>query len=76
MFPPNDPYQLTEYTLADVIKGNNNWNLNIANVDYDISYVDEAYLPVAMGPLGNPDVGWIGSISVSTNLGGSWGRPV
>jgi len=62
-FPPNDPYQLTEYTLADVIKGNNNWNLNIANVDYDISYVDEVYLPVAMGPLGNPDVGWIGSIS-------------
>jgi hypothetical protein len=61
--PPNDPYQLTEYTLADVIKGSNNWSLNIANVDYDISYVDEAYLPVAMGPFGNPDVGWIGSIS-------------
>jgi hypothetical protein len=59
----NDPYQLTEYTLAAVIKGINNWDLNIANVDYDISYVDEAYLPVAMGPVGNPDVGWIGSIS-------------
>jgi hypothetical protein len=61
--PTNDPYQLTEYTLADVIKGTPSWNLNIANVDYDISYVDEVYLPVAMGPFGNPDVGWIGSIS-------------
>jgi hypothetical protein len=62
-FASNYPYQLTEYTLADVIKGPNNWDLNIANVDYDISYVDDAYLPVAMGPVGNPDVGWIGSIS-------------
>ena len=72
-FKSNYPYQLTEYTLADIIKGSNNWDLDIANVDYDISYVDHAYLPVAMGPVGNPDVGWIGTISGVNKFRGSNG---
>jgi hypothetical protein len=64
--PANDPAQLTEYTLADVDKHEtttNIWSLVVGNVDYDISYVDHVYLPVAMGPIKNPDnVGYIGSI--------------
>jgi hypothetical protein len=62
----NDPAQLTEYTLADVIKGimppSPTWSLDLKNVDYDISYVDHVYLPAAMGPIGNPDIGYIGTI--------------
>jgi hypothetical protein len=65
--PANDPAQLTEYTLADVDKGdktnNFTWSLKVGNVDYDISYVDHVYLPVAMGSIKNPDnIGYIGSI--------------
>ena len=75
--PPNDPYQLTEYTLADVVKGSPgvlHWSLDTKNVDYDISYVDETYLPVAMGPIGNPDVGWVGSISGINKFRGVMGN--
>ena len=66
--PPNDPAQLTEYTLTGLNKGDKKinpdptWKLVPKIVDYDISYVDHVYLPAAMGPVGNPDIGYIGSI--------------
>jgi hypothetical protein len=53
--PPNDPAQLTEYTLTGLDKGNKKinpdptWQLILKIVDYDISYVDHVYLPGAMG---------------------------
>jgi hypothetical protein len=66
--PANDPAQLTEYTLTGLDKGDKTknpdpmWKLVPGIVDYDISYVDHVYLPAAMGPIGNPDIGYIGSI--------------
>jgi hypothetical protein len=66
--PANDPAQLTEYTLTGLDKGDKaknpdpTWKLIPKIVDYDISYVDHVYLPAAMGPVDNPDIGYIGSI--------------
>ena len=59
---------MTEYTLTGLNKGDKKinpdptWKLVPKIVDYDISYVDHVYLPAAMGPVGNPDIGYIGSI--------------
>jgi hypothetical protein len=53
----NEPAQLTEYTLGS----DNVTELNVHQVDYDVSYVDTAYLPVAMEPYNNRQVGYIGS---------------
>lgn len=67
-FKNNQPSQVTEYTLGAVIptgaKGDNSpyYSLNTFNVDYDVSYVNNAYLPVAMGVLNNKHVGYIGTI--------------
>jgi hypothetical protein len=54
--------QLTEYTFGSVIKGPSNYSIDDTNVDYDISYVDHVYLPVAMEPTGNRYIGYTGSI--------------
>jgi hypothetical protein len=59
----HEPIQTTEYTLGALIKTTDPWGINPNNVDYDISYVNDAYLPVAMEPHGNPEVGYIGSIT-------------
>ncbi len=61
--PLNDPYQLTEYTFADVVT-NQGAPFPIAydRVDYDLSYVDHVYLPAAMEPYANNTVGFTGSI--------------
>jgi len=53
----NEPSQLTEYTLGS----DNVTELNVHQVDYDVSYVDTAYLPGAMEPYNNRQVGYIGS---------------
>jgi len=60
--PPNDPAQLTEYTLGAIDLTKDPYKLDVKNVDYDVSYVDSAYLPAAMEPYNNPVVGWIGTI--------------
>jgi hypothetical protein len=61
--PSNDPMQLTEYTLAGLLK-QKIWSLNpVPETDFDISYVDHVYLPAAMGPIGASDIGFIGTIS-------------
>jgi hypothetical protein len=60
--PPNDPFQITEYTLGAIDMSKDPYTLDVKNVDYDVSYVDNAYLPAAMEPYNNPVVGWIGTI--------------
>jgi hypothetical protein len=60
--PSNDPAQITEYTLGAIDMTQNPYTLDSKNVDYDVSYVDNVYLPAAMEPYNNPTVGWIGTI--------------
>jgi hypothetical protein len=60
--PPNDPAQFTEYTLGAIDLTKDPYKLDVKNVDYDVSYVDNVYLPAAMEPYNNPLVGWIGTI--------------
>ena len=51
--PANDPQQLTEYTVGGIKKGTVKWSIAPNQItDFDISYVDHAYLPAAMGPIG------------------------
>jgi hypothetical protein len=59
--PSLSPAQLTEYTLASV-EGDNPPKLSNLNQNYNISDVNEVYLPVAMETIGNPQQGWVGSI--------------
>lgn len=59
----NEPSQLIEYTLGALNHDKNPITLNDHNVDYDVSYVDTAYLPAAMGPVGNKQVGYIGMLT-------------
>lgn len=62
--PLSDPDQLTEYTFCDVLTNPTpgTFPIDCTHVDYDISSVDQVYLPVAMEPYGNNLVGWNGSI--------------
>ena len=59
----SDPAQLTEYTFCDVLTPAvaGAFPIDCTHVDYDISSVDQVYLPVAMEPYGNNLVGWNGS---------------
>ena len=61
----NEPTQLTEYTLGALnfdVPASAPYGLNLHNVDYDVSYVDATYMPAAMEPYNNTQVGYIGSI--------------
>lgn len=58
---PNQPTQLTEYTLAATDTSKSPIGIDTKIVGYNISYVNSAALPVAMGTYGNPFVGWVGS---------------
>jgi hypothetical protein len=60
--PPVDPSQLLEFTFALVPAAPQPLSINYDFVDYDISSVDQVYLPVAMDPLNNPYIGYIGSV--------------
>jgi hypothetical protein len=70
-----EPQQLIEYTLAaagpDATRTDPNAPMFLwvpDNVDYDVSYVNFAYMPAAIEPFGNPlygtccAVGWVGTI--------------
>ena len=59
--PSNDPAQLIEYTLGAIDLTKDPYVLDVKNVDYDVSYVDNVFLPAAMEPYNNPVVGWIGT---------------
>lgn len=61
--PPNIYAQLTEYTFGDSVTmpGQAARLLKPENVGYNISYVDQVYIPVAIGPRNNPYIGYSGS---------------
>jgi len=59
----NMPLQLTEYTLGAVNEDQDPMTINPFNVDYDVSYVDTAFLPVAMEPFDNEQVGYVGMVT-------------
>jgi hypothetical protein len=59
----NLPLQLTEYTLGAVNDKKDPMTINPFNVDYDVSYVDSTFLPVAMEPYDNEQVGYVGMVS-------------
>lgn len=61
-FQPTSPEQLTEYTFAGIDPTTNPYGFSTQDVDYDISYVDHVYLPVAMEPINNPVIGYVGSV--------------
>lgn len=61
----NEPSQLTEYTLGALnfnVAPSEPYGIDLHNVDYDVSYVDAAYLPAAMEPFNNDQVGYVGTI--------------
>lgn len=60
--PLNDPYQLVEYTFANVNIQTVPYQISLGDVDYDISYVDHVYLPVAIEPCGQNAVGYTGTV--------------
>jgi hypothetical protein len=57
-----DPYQLQEYTLGAVNASNVPYLLNTKNVDFDVSYVDSAFMPMMVEPFPNKIgiYGWVG----------------
>jgi hypothetical protein len=57
-----DPSQLLEFTFATVDPAPKPLRIDHDFVDYDISSVDQVYLPVAMDPVDNPFIGFIGSV--------------
>jgi len=49
--PPTDRRQLMEYTFADAVTKNGlPFTITLTGVGYNISSVDQVYLPVAMEP--------------------------
>jgi len=67
--PKSDPSQLLEMTLGARIDlqpvktpATDPPNaLDLRNVDFDVSYVNDAYGPAAMGPFENDQVGYVGT---------------
>ena len=64
--PKNGPSQLFEATLGarqaqPVVNDSPPNSLDVANADFDVSYVNVAYMAGAMGPFGNDQVGYVGS---------------
>lgn len=55
------PGQLAEFTFGDSPAANVPRKLFPENVNYNVSYVDHVYLPVAIGPKGNPYIGYTGT---------------
>jgi hypothetical protein len=63
---PHLPYQLNEYTFADVAKvtdnGTKGGNFIDFNQGYNVSNVDQVYLPLAIEPVRKPaNVGYMGT---------------
>lgn len=66
--PLNDPYQLVEYTWANINTQTIPYQIFTNFVDYDLSYVDHTYLPVAIEPYNNNSVGYTGTIQDLANF--------
>ena len=71
--PKNDPHQLLEFTLGaknaslDPTKGPA-YFLDVRNVDFDVSYVNVAFLPAVMGPYKNDQVRYVGTPITTDNF--------
>ncbi len=65
--PPNSPSQLVEFTFSAAITkvtGDAPFGWDDRVVDYDVSYVDHTYWPVAIEPLGNKNfIGYTGTVT-------------
>jgi hypothetical protein len=64
--PKNGPSQLFEATLGarqaqPVVNDSPPNSLDVTNADFDVSYVNVAYMTGAMGPFENDQVGYVGS---------------
>jgi len=64
--PKNGPSQLFEATLGarqaqPVVNDSPPNSLDVTNADFDVSYVNVAYMAGAMGPYQNDQVGYVGS---------------
>jgi hypothetical protein len=64
--PKNGPSQLFEATLGarqaqPVVNDSPPNSLDVTNADFDVSYVNVAYMTGAMGPYQNDQVGYVGS---------------
>jgi hypothetical protein len=64
--PKFGPSQLVEATLGatqvqNVVNDSLPISLNVANADFDVSYVNVAYIAAAMGPYKNNQAGYVGS---------------
>ncbi len=70
-FKNNEPSQLTEYTLGAINQSKDPVELNTNNVDFDVSYVDTAYLPVAMTPYNTtlPRIAQVGYVGTPQPIG-------
>ena len=58
------PFQLQEYTFASAVGpplDPRPAQIGVEWVNYNVSSLNSVYLPVAMGPLNNPDVPYVGS---------------
>jgi hypothetical protein len=58
------PFQLQEYTFASAVGpplDPRPANIDVQWVNYNVSSLDSVYLPVAMGPLNNSDVPYVGT---------------
>ena len=76
-YPPSIPFQLVEYTFADVgtPAGGKPYIIDL-NVGYNVSYLDQIYLPVALAPcrtepcnsLDPTAVGYLGTIQSVNNF--------
>lgn len=64
---PETPQQLVEFTLGAAPNrvnpqpGESVYVLNPKNVDYDVSYVNSAFMPAVMEPFGNDLQGYVGA---------------
>ncbi len=61
------PFQLNEFTFADVKKvapdGKSGGDFIDFNQNYNVSDVDQVYLPIAIEPVGNSVIGYLGTTS-------------
>ena len=64
--PKYDPSQLVEATLGakqtpPIENDSPKYSLDVSNADFDVSYVNVAYIGAALGPYKNDQVGYVGT---------------
>ena len=65
------PFQLQEYTFGSAVGpplDPRPADIKVKWVNYNVSSLDSVYLPVARGPLNNPEVPYVGSTQSVTNF--------